>query len=44
VVAAARSLEEMGRAGRMVEAEPVWRSIRNETDRLVETLQRVASA
>jgi HPt (histidine-containing phosphotransfer) domain-containing protein len=44
VVSAARSLEDLGRSGRMSDAEPRWRAVRNETDRLIETLQRVATA
>jgi signal transduction histidine kinase/DNA-binding response OmpR family regulator len=44
VVSAARSLEDLGRAGRMSDVEPMWRVVRSETARLIDTLQRVAAA
>jgi HPt (histidine-containing phosphotransfer) domain-containing protein len=44
VVSAARSLEDIGRSGRLRDVETMWRVVRNETDRLIETLQRVATA
>jgi two-component system sensor histidine kinase/response regulator len=43
LVAAARSLEEIARSGALAYAESAWRTIRDETDRLVDTLQRVAA-
>jgi HPt (histidine-containing phosphotransfer) domain-containing protein len=44
VVSAARSLEDIGRSGRLRDVETMWRVVRNETDRLIETLHRVATA
>jgi HPt (histidine-containing phosphotransfer) domain-containing protein len=44
VVDAARSLEELGRTGELADAEGVWATVRLETDRLVELLQRMAAA
>jgi signal transduction histidine kinase/HPt (histidine-containing phosphotransfer) domain-containing protein/ActR/RegA family two-component response regulator len=44
VVSAARALEDVARNGRVSEAKPMWRAVRNEIDRLIETLQRVAAA
>jgi len=44
VVEGARSLEEMGRVGDLSGGEGAWASVRLETDRLIETLRRIASA
>jgi CheY-like chemotaxis protein len=44
VVAAARVLEEIGRDGRFDDATAAWKVMRYETDRLIDTLQRVANA
>ena len=41
VVAAARALEDIGRDGAFDKADPAWRLLRQETDRLIDTLQRV---
>jgi len=43
VVAAARSLEEMGRKGDLSTSEAAWSFIQAETDRLIDTLRRIAS-
>jgi two-component system sensor histidine kinase/response regulator len=43
LVDAARSLEELGRTGKLSDAEGVWTTVRLETDRLVELLQRLAA-
>ena len=43
VVEGARSLEEMGRQGDLSGGEAAWAAIRLETDRLIETLRRIAS-
>ena len=44
VVEGARSLEEMGRQGNLSSGEAAWTAVRAETDRLIETLRRIASA
>jgi CheY-like chemotaxis protein len=44
VVDSARSLEDMGRRGDLSGGETAWASIQLETDRLIETLRRIASA
>ncbi len=44
VVEGARSLEEMGRQGDLSGGEVAWAALRLETDRLIETLRRIASA
>ncbi|HEY7287231.1 MAG TPA: Hpt domain-containing protein, partial [Vicinamibacterales bacterium] len=44
VVEGARSLEEMGRLGDLSGGEGAWAAVRLETDRLIETLRRIALA
>jgi signal transduction histidine kinase/DNA-binding response OmpR family regulator len=44
VVAAARALEEAGRANDLGDADAMWRTIKVETDRLVDKLQRLVAA
>jgi signal transduction histidine kinase/CheY-like chemotaxis protein len=44
VVAAARALEDIGRDSRFDDADAAWRVMRYETDRLIDTLERVANA
>jgi signal transduction histidine kinase/CheY-like chemotaxis protein/HPt (histidine-containing phosphotransfer) domain-containing protein len=43
VVECARTLEQMGRCGDLSNGEAAWASIRQETDRLVETLRRIVT-
>ena len=44
VVAAARALEEAGRADEFATSDALWRAIKNETDTLVDKLQRLVAA
>jgi two-component system sensor histidine kinase/response regulator len=43
VVAAARTLEELGRDARFEDADAAWAVMRHETNRLIDTLERVAN-